>query len=175
MLDETMYLKTKLQKMRLLLLFFLSAGFFSCSEDLIEELNEKTISLEQVESLFKEGYQINPIRDEANPSYRVNRFGQPNEYAVIRTKPKKLIEKNFNSEKPLTIEFVDAFSKLNCSYLYYSHEFKRMDFSNKNGLFGKKEKVILFKGEIPKHQRFVLKDTDIKELTNGWKYIVILK
>jgi hypothetical protein len=159
--------------MRIIALFACFAGLYSCSEDIIDAMNKRINYLGQYEHIFIDGYQISSIRDEANPSYMVNRFGKPDEYAVIRTKPKSVIEKNFISEDSLIIDFVDAFAKLDCRYLYYGQSFKRIDLLRCHGFFKRKQKIILFKGDIPSSQNFVLPNSIIKELSEGWKYLIV--
>ena len=157
-------------------IFSIMILFSSCQNDFEPVLDEKITLLENIDSNYYLGYQISPVRHGKNTSYIVNRFGPPKGYAVIRTNPEKLIEKNFTLEDSLDISFVEEFAKLKCSYLYFSREFQRMDFyfqRNKISFPPKRTKVILFKGLRPQHQNFISNNKQVKEFRNGWKYLTI--
>ena len=149
--------------------------FTACDNTIEKEIKEKISILENFDTALFNGYQINIMREDIdNPNYSVYRKDGTKEYAVFSLSPQIKIEKNFSSDS-INVPFVEEFKKLGCINLYYSHEFKRIDFLQNKGMLRKKEKVILFKGEIPNHQNFLLKDTGVKELNNGWKYIVASK
>ncbi len=172
---ETMCLRIKYSVMKFVT-FLLAFGLlilFSCAEKLNDILNVKIRYLEQADAEFQAGYVIKAIRVDANSGYTVSRLGPPNEYAVINTVPKAVIQKNFVVEDSLTTSFVETFAKLNCSYLYYTQDFKRIDFFKRQGLFKKKLKVILFKGHLPKSQNFITANSSVKEFNDGWKYLII--
>lgn len=172
---ETMCLGIKYSVMKFVT-FLLAFGLlilFSCAEKLNDILNVKIRYLEQADAEFQAGYIIMAIRDDANSGYTVSRLGPPEGYAVINTAPKAIIEKNFVLEDSLTISFVETFAKLNCRFLYYTQDFKRIDFFQGRGGFKKKRKVILFKGHLPESQNFFMDNPSTEEFNDGWKYLII--
>ncbi len=160
-----------MKKIIIAIIFF--ALFNSCDDNIEKDVKKRISVIESLDSATFSGYQIFVIRgDVKNPNFAVYRKDEKKEYAVFSISPEIKIEKNFSGDS-IDIFFVEEFEKLDCINFQYSQEFIRVDFLHKQGILGKKEKVILFKGDIPKYQNFLLEESIVKELPKGWKYLVI--
>ncbi len=126
----TMFLKIKTINKLLIGLVFICI-FYSCRNDLENVLNEKIAILERIDSSLFVGYQIYSTRP--GPSFEVTKIPYNGDYALIRTRPKPLIEKNFPSGDSIDILFVKEFAMLDSRYLYITREYTRIDFYKKIG------------------------------------------
>ena len=82
------------------------------------------------------------------------------DYAIIQTEPNTLVLRNFISDA-ITLNFVNAFKELGCTFLYNKNGFAKLDY------YKGKEKIIIFRGS---HHEFI--DTlNAIHLDDNWKYI----
>ena len=144
----------------ILLWLFGIALISSCQNELDKVLNKKLTVLGNVDSSRYMGYHIYSIREgPKDTSFKVIRVPNDENFAIIQKGSKLLIEKNFSSGDSIDISFVMGFANLDCIYLFFTHEFKRIDYLYKNQddlSSGKKSAAILFQRMPPESQKFLL-------------------
>lgn len=158
------------------LMFYLSLLLLcSCQNNITDQL-KSTIELwegnENIEKL--KNHKFVKMRETfKHLSFDVTKIPYSNDYATLQLNPKIKIIRNFKSDT-INLDFVESFSRINCEYLVFLDNFIRLDRvikQNSHNPFSKKQKVIIFKGELDDNNSW-LNSKETMKLDNGWRYYV---